>query len=103
MFGGKFLVQIDKIGIWILMALVLCFVFTGYAMTKQIMDPVVARFIHTQILPIPLFIFFFIHVVKAVRNRFKKWRLFKDDNILDLYAYGVVSIVTLVLIGLFFR
>ena len=103
MFGGKFLHWIDKIGMWILMFLVLSFVLTGYGMTKHIMDPVLAKFIHTQLLPIPLLIFFCIHVVKAVRNQFKKWQIFKDDRILDIYAYAITLIVTIILIWLYFR
>jgi hypothetical protein len=103
MLGGKFLNQIDKFGMWILMALVVSFVFTGYGMTKHIMDPVMAKYIHTQLLPLPLLIFFCIHVVKAVRNQFKKWKLFNDDRVLDIYAYGLVLVVTVILIWLFFR
>ena len=103
MIGGKLLVGIDKIGMWILMALILSFVLTGYGMTKHIMDPVLAKYIHTQLLPLPLLIFFCIHVVKGVRNQFKKWKLFNDERILDIYAYTLTFIVTIILIWLYFR
>ena len=103
MFGGKFLTRIDQFGMWVLMVLVLSFVLTGYGMTKHIMDPVLAKYIHTHLLPLPLLIFFCIHVVKAVRNQFKKWKIFNDDRILDLYAYALVFIVTIILIWLYFR
>ena len=103
MIGGKLLVGIDKIGMWILMALILLFVLTGYGMTKHIMDPVLAKYIHTQLLPLPLLIFFCIHVVKGVRNQFKKWKLFNDERILDIYAYTLTFIVTIILIWLYFR
>ena len=102
MFGGKLLNRIDKFGVWILLALVLSFVFTGYGMTKHIMDPVLAKYIHTQLLVLPLLIFFCIHVVKAIRNQFKKWKLFNDERILDLYAYALTFIVTIILIWLYF-
>ena len=103
MLGGKFLNRIDKFGMWILMVLVLSFVMTGYGMTKHIMDPVLAKYIHTQLLPLPLLIFFGIHVVKAVRNQFKKWNIFNDERVLDLYAYALVLVVTIILIWLYFR
>lgn len=103
MLGGKFLNQIDKFGMWILMGLILGFVMTGYGMTKHIMDPVLAKYIHTQLLPLPLLIFFCIHVVKGVRNQFKKWKLFSDEHVLDLYAYALVFIVNIILIWLYFR
>ena len=103
MIGGKFLNRIDKFGMWILMALVLAFVLTGYGMTKHLMDPVAAKYIHTQLLPLPLLIFFCIHTIKAVRNQFKKWNIFSDDRSLDIYAYALVFIVTVILIWLNFR
>jgi hypothetical protein len=103
MLGGKFLHRIDRFGMWILMALVLSFVLTGYGMTKHIMDPVLAKYIHTQLLPLPLLIFFCIHVVKAVRNQFKKWNVFNNDRLLDIYAYALTFFVTIILIWLYFR
>jgi len=103
MLGGKFINKIDSFGAWILMALILSFVITGFGMTKQIMDPVLAKYIHTQLLPIPLLVFFCVHVIKAVRNKFKKWNIFKDDRTLDIYAYALVLIVTVILIWLYFR
>ena len=102
MFGDKFLKRIDKFGVWFLLALVLSFVFTGYGMTKHIMDPVLAKYIHTQLLVLPLLIFFSIHVVRAVRNQFKKWKLFNDERISALYAYALTFIVTIILIWLYF-
>ncbi|MDE2008935.1 MAG: hypothetical protein KGJ09_02530 [Candidatus Omnitrophica bacterium] len=103
MLGGAFLNRLDKFGMWILMAMVLGFVMTGYGMTKHIMDPVLAKYIHTQLLPLPLLIFFCIHVIKGVRNQFKKWKIFDNDRTLDIYAYALVLSVTAILIWLFFR
>jgi len=103
MFGDKFLKKIDSFGVWILMGLILSFVLTGYGMTKHLFDPVWAKYIHTQILPIPLLIFFCIHVIKAVRNQFKKWNIFNEERVLDVYTYALVLIVTILLIWLYFR
>ena len=103
MLGGKFLTKIDKFGVWVLMVLVLAFVLTGFGMTKHIMDPVLAKYIHTQLLPLPLLIFFCIHVIKAVRNQFKKWNIFNEERVLDVYTYALVLIVTILLIWLYFR
>jgi hypothetical protein len=103
MLGGKFLNRIDKFGVWILMSLILAFVITGFGMTKHIMDPVLAKYIHTQLLPLPLLIFFCIHIIKAVRNQFKKWNIFNNERVLDVYAYSLVLAVTIILIWLNFR
>jgi len=103
MLGGKFLTKIDKFGVWVLMVLVLAFVLTGFGMTKHIMDPVLAKYIHTQLLPLPLLIFFCIHIANPVRNQFRKWHLFSTELATDIYAYSLVLIVTIILIWLNFR
>ncbi len=103
MFAGKLLNKIDKFGVWILMCLVLLFVFSGFGMTKHIMDPVAAKYIHTQILPVPLLIFFCIHILKSVRNQFKKWNIFSNETAIDIYAYLITLIITLILIWLYFH
>ncbi len=102
MFAGKILNKIDKFGVWVLMSIVLAFVLTGYGMTKHLMDPVAAKYIHTQILPVPLLIFFCIHTLKAVRNQFKKWNIFKSEFAVDAYSYAITLVVTLVLIWIYF-
>jgi hypothetical protein len=103
MFGEKFISRVDKFGMWILLVLILAFFFTGYGMTKHIMDPVLAKYIHGQLLPIPLLIFLCVHVVKAVHNQFKKWKFFNSERVLDLYAYGITLIVAFILIWLYFQ
>ncbi|MBF0571980.1 MAG: hypothetical protein HQL12_08950 [Candidatus Omnitrophica bacterium] len=103
MFAGKVLSKIDKFGVWVLLSIVLAFIFTGYGMTKHLMDPLAAKYIHTQILPLPLLIFFCIHILKAVRNQFKKWNIFKNEALVDAYSYAITLIVTLVLIWMYFR
>ena len=98
MFPSKWIDRIDNFGVWILLFLVLLFVLTGYGMTKHIMDPVLAKYIHGQILPVPLFVLFLIHILKPVRAQFKRWNIFKNERILDLYVY-LLAFITL---GLFF-
>jgi len=103
MLGEKFLNGIDKFGVWILLALILAFMLTGFGMTKHIMDPVLAKYIHSRILPLPLLIFLCIHIIKPVRNQFKKWNIFNNERILDIYTYALVLVVTLILIWLYLR
>ncbi|MEI7998513.1 MAG: hypothetical protein WCH62_03295 [Candidatus Omnitrophota bacterium] len=103
MLGSKWIDRIDNIGVWVLLLLVLLFIFTGYGMTKHIMDPVLAKYIHGQILPIPLFILFVIHVLKPIHNQFKKWNIFKSEHTLDFYVYLLVFIFIGLFIWLYYR
>ena len=103
MFSGKWIEKIDRWGAWILFCLILLFFVTGYGMTKQIMDPALAKYIHTQILPIPLFIFFMIHVMKSLYKKLKSWQLFTNAHWLNIYLYLFVCIITALFIWLHFR
>ena len=103
MFGSKWIDRIDNWGAWILLLLILLYVFTGYGMTKNIIDPVLSRYIHVQLLPIPLLIFFLIHVLKAVHRQFRNWHIFKNQLLLDVYVYILGGIITGLFLWLYFR
>jgi hypothetical protein len=61
-----------------LFVVIILYIITGFGMTRQIIDPVFARYLHTSILPYPLFIFFGLHMIICVRNLFR--RFFKKDD-----------------------
>ena len=103
MFGGKWINRIDNFGVWILLFLVFLFIITGYGTTKNIMDPVLAKYIHTQLLPIPFFVFLLIHVLKSVYKQFKNWNIFKSERVLNGYVYGLGIIVAGLFVWLYFR
>ena len=103
MLGSKWIDRIDSFGVWVLLPLVLLFVFTGFGMTKHIMDPVLAKYIHGHLLPLPLFIFFLIHILKPVRNQFKNWKIFKNEKILDIYIYTLALLISVIFLWLYFR
>lgn len=103
MFGAKWIAKIDAVGAWILFFLILLFIVTGYGMTKQIMDPALAKYIHSQLLPVPLFIFFMIHAIKSLYKKLKDWCLFKSELWLNIYLYSLAFMVTGLFIWLHFR
>lgn len=103
MFGSKWIDRIDNYGVWILLSLVLLFILTGYGMTRHVMDPLLAKYIHSQLLPIPLFFFFLIHVIKPVYNQFKSWNIFKNERVLNFYVYLLMFVVIGLFCWLYFR
>ena len=103
MWGTKWVNRIDHFGVWILLLLILPYVFTGYGMTRHIMDPVLAKYIHGQILPIPLFILLLIHVLKPVYQQFKNWNIFKSEKIIDIYVYILAFVFLMIFLWLYFR
>jgi len=64
----RLVVKIDRYTQWVLLVLVLVFIITGYGMTKQIIDPVLATRWHINILPIPLFIFLGLHILPCLKR-----------------------------------
>jgi len=103
MFGSKWIARLDNFGVWILLILIFLFILTGYGMTKHIMDPVLAKYIHSRLLPVPLFAFLLIHVLKPVYKQFKNWQIFKNERALNFYVYLLAFIVTGLFFWLYFR
>ena len=103
MFGEKWINRIDRFSVWILLVIIFLFVITGYGMTKNIMDPVLAKYIHTRLLPIPFFVFLMAHVLGPVYRQFKNWKMFKSERVLNIYVYLLGFIVTGLFIWLYFR
>ena len=76
---------------------ILLFILTGYGMTKQIMDPALARLLHGKILPIPLFVSLLIHGGICARNSLRRAKVFQQNAATDVY----VVVIGLCLFGLF--
>lgn len=103
MLGGKWIEKIDHGGVWALFLVVLAYIFTGYGITKNIMDPLLAKYLHARILPLPLFFFLIIHVIKPVRGYFRNWKIFQNEFALDVYIYSLALSVFGLLVWLFLR
>ncbi len=77
---GKILITLNRISAWILFVVIILYIVTGFGMTRQIIDPVFARYLHTGILPYPLFIFFGLHMILCIKNLFQRLKSrFKND------------------------
>lgn len=100
---GKWIDRIDKWGVWVLLILILLYMVSGYGITKNIFDPVLCRYIHGQLLPIPFIIFFMIHVLRSVHRQFKNWDIFKDPRVLNAYVYLLGTIIAGLFLWLYFR
>jgi hypothetical protein len=103
MFGGKWLRQIDRYGAWLMLLISILFFISGYGMSKHIMDPALAHYIHVQLLPVPFIVLFMIHVLKAVYSQFKRWNIFKNELTLNIYVYLLTLTITGLLLWLHFQ
>lgn len=103
MLGGKWIEKIDHWGVWVLLFVLLGYILTGYGITKNIMDPLLAKYLHSRILPLPLFFLFIIHVMKPVRGYFRNWKIFQNEFALDIYTYSLALSVLGLLVWLFLR
>jgi hypothetical protein len=94
----KFLIKLNRFSAWILLALIVVYIITGYGMLKGIIDPVFSRYLHNILLPIPLFIFFILHICISSSCALRRWGAFKDSKSANIYAL----ILGLILLILFF-
>ncbi len=61
------LIKIDRMAAWVLLFSILIYLFTGYGMTKGIVDSSVASLLHKDILPLITFVSFSAHTFLAIR------------------------------------
>ncbi len=77
---GKILITLNRISAWILFVVIILYIVTGFGMTRQIIDPVFARYLHISVLPWPLFIFLGLHIIICFRNLYRRLKSrFKND------------------------
>ena len=95
-----YVMKINRIVVWVLLALMIIYIITGYGLTKPnliylltggIIDYRVAIFLHNT-LDVPLFIFLFVHVVIEIKFSLMRWG-FKNQKLLNLL---------MAMLGLFF-
>lgn len=91
----KFLIKLNRFSAWVLLVLIVLFIVSGYGMTKRIIDPVFAKYLHDGVLPVFLFIFFAFHVSISSGYALRRWRVFKNTKSANLYAliFGLIFLI----------
>lgn len=92
----KFLIKLSRFSAWALLVLILVYIITGYGMLKAVIDPVFSRYLHNNLLPIPLFIFFAFHVCISSGYALRRWGVFKSAKSANIYAF-VLGLIFLIL------
>lgn len=91
------LMRLSRWSAWVALAMVALFVVTGYGMTKRVIDPDLGKYLHTKVLPIPLFVSLVLHSGLCARGALHRWHVFKGRLTADLYVLAA----GLVLLALF--
>jgi len=99
---NRFLIKLDRFSGWTLLVLIILFIISGYGMTKQTINPVTATFLHDKLLPIPLFIFFILHVGISTRVALRRWKVFKNEKTGDVYILIIGLVLFIFFLWLFF-
>ncbi len=74
--------KIDRFAAWLLLFLIIIFIISGYGLTKGIISPQLAKFLHSGYLPILLIAAFAVHTFYAIRLAFIRWKMW---NIVSKY------------------
>jgi len=96
------LIKLNRISAWILLVFVFLFIISGYGMTKQIIDPVLAAKIHNTLIPIPFFVVFIFHISLCIRLALRRNRIFKSEISSDIFVIILGIILFLFFLWLFF-
>lgn len=72
---NTFLIKLDRFSGWALLVLMLAYFISGYGMTKEVINPLTAKYLHEVLMPIPMFIFFIIHIGVNIRLALIRWHL----------------------------
>lgn len=89
----KYLVKIDRLAAWGLLASILAYFISGYGMTKGIIGASLAVKIHNEILPLLAVVFFTIHTSYAVHLALKRWRIW------NLFTKFLLVLAYLIFVG----
>lgn len=89
MTSKAFGIKLDRICAWSLVAFMLIYFVSGYGMTKGIIPPVAAKFIHDSLLPIPSAFAFGFHSAYGIHVALKRWRVYNHAWRIGLGLYVI--------------
>jgi len=98
-----FLARLNRYSAWVAIVTVVLYVITGYGMTKRIMDPDLARYLHLGILPIPLFLALVVHGGISIRHALWRWHVFEKRRNADIFVWIVVLTFLALFMWMFWR
>ncbi|MFH1800908.1 MAG: hypothetical protein ABH891_08725 [Candidatus Omnitrophota bacterium] len=99
----KIFAAIDRHSRWILLVIILLFILSGFGITKNIMDPRLARQLHGNILPIPFYVLLLIHIFHPLPANLLRWKIFKSETVAAVYACILAAIFLGFFLWLHFR
>ena len=99
----KTFATIDRISRWILLVLMFLFIFTGFGITKGIMNPKWAKQLHENFLPIPFYALFLVHIFYKVPIHLVRWNIFERETTAAVYMYALATILLGLFLWLHFR
>jgi predicted heme/steroid binding protein len=92
--GMKYLIKIDRIAAWVLLASMFTYFVSGYGMTKGIIDANLALNLHTKYLPTVIILAFALHTPFAIHLALKRWRMwniFTKSSLILIYVLFVAG------------
>jgi predicted heme/steroid binding protein len=97
------LAKINRVSAWVLLAAMFLYFLSGYGMTKGIIDTRFSAWLHINILPWIVMIFFVIHIFFSIRLSFKRWRIWNKFTFILLLIVCLTFLVGCGYIQLFYK
>jgi hypothetical protein len=93
--------KISRFTAWVAILMCVLLILTGYGMTKRIMNQDTAKYLHTVIFPIPLFVSLIVHGGLSARTSLRRWKVFEHDGVGDLYVLAISVVLLSLFLWLF--
>lgn len=80
---------------WLLLPLIILYFFTGVDMTRGIFKPALSHRIHTDFLPLPVFLIVLFHSALGAKSMLTRYK--KTNKITD----AIIALISFALLGMF--
>ena len=97
------LARLSRYTAWIAFVVILLFILTGYGMTKRIIDPDLAKFLHNKVLPLALIVSLLAHGGICARSTLRRWGVFRSNVTIDLYVAAIGLVLFVLFLWMYLR
>lgn len=99
----NYYLRLDRLSAWVLYLTTLLFIISGYGVTKQIINPIAAQYLHDKLLPPLFFLAFVYHTGFRLHNSLQRWRVFTAPKYVSYYVLLLSFVLLTWFFWLYFR
>jgi predicted heme/steroid binding protein len=87
-----YMVRLDRVAAWVLLASIFVFIISGYGMTKGVISGELAQNLHNHVIPYIFIVSFLFHTFFAIHLALKRWRLWRLGKPILIIVYILLAL-----------